>query len=52
MVEPQHQIDMVAVDTADILPERQRIWHSFTKAATFGIGAVALVLIGLYVFFG
>ncbi|MFC0408500.1 preprotein translocase subunit SecE [Roseomonas elaeocarpi] len=52
MAEPQHQIDMVAVGTDDILPERQNIWHRFTTAVTYGIGVVAVILIALYLVTG
>jgi hypothetical protein len=52
MAEAQQHIDYVEVKAKDILAERQTGWVMFTRAATWTITAVVLLLICLKVFFG
>ena len=52
MAEAQQHIDFVEVTAKDILPERQRGWEAFTRAAAWTVGAVAVLLILLKIFFG
>jgi hypothetical protein len=52
MAEAQQHIDLVEVKSKDILPERQTGWAMFTRATSWVIGAVILLLVALKVFFG
>ncbi|WP_458095382.1 preprotein translocase subunit SecE [Roseomonas sp. WA12] len=52
MAEAQQHIDLVEVKAKDILPERQTGWAMFTRATSWVIGAVILLLVALKVFFG
>ena len=52
MAEVQTQYEMVPVAAKDILAERQNGWDSFMRAAQWGIGAVVVLLVLLYLFFG
>jgi hypothetical protein len=45
MAEAPQKIDFVEVKSEDILAEHTRGWDMFTKAATWGIGAIVVVLI-------
>ncbi len=47
-----HHVNMAAVKDTDLLPDRQRGWRDFTKATTWGIVAVIVLLVGVYVMFG
>jgi hypothetical protein len=48
MTEVKHDIDFVEVKAEDIVGDRAQGWSMFTKATTWGIGAVVLVLLFLH----
>ncbi|MFC7553821.1 preprotein translocase subunit SecE [Pseudoroseomonas wenyumeiae] len=48
MAEVKHDIDFVEVKAEDIVGERAHGWSAFTKATTWGIVAVTLLLLMLY----
>ncbi|UPG74284.1 preprotein translocase subunit SecE [Roseomonas gilardii subsp. gilardii] len=52
MAEARQHIDMVPVRAEDILSERQAGWQAFTRAASWGIGAIVVILLLLYLFLG
>ena len=52
MAEAQQQIDFVEVKSEDILAERVHGWDFFVKAATWGIGAIAVLLIFIWLIAG
>ena len=52
MAEAQQHIDLVEVKSQDILPDRQTGWAMFTRASTWVIGAVIVLLALLKIFFG
>jgi hypothetical protein len=52
MADATHDIDFVEVKADDILAERTHGWESFTRATTWGAGAVILLLAMLYLFWG
>lgn len=52
MAEATHDIDFVEVKAEDILAERTHGWEAFTKATTWGVGAVIVLLAALYLFWG
>jgi hypothetical protein len=52
MAEAQQHIDFVEVKSKDIIADRQTGWTSFTRASTWVIGAIIVLLIALKVFFG
>jgi hypothetical protein len=47
MAEVQHDIDFVEVKAEDIISDRSQGWGAFTKATTWTIGAVAVLLLFL-----
>jgi hypothetical protein len=47
MAEVKHDIDFVEVKAEDIVGERSQGWSTFTKATTWGIVAVAVLLVFL-----
>jgi hypothetical protein len=49
--QPQ-QIEYVPVKAEDIIAERRRLYEAFTAAIPWAIGAVALVLFFLWLFWG
>ena len=52
MAEQQTAFEFSAVDSKDLLAERQRGWESFTRFATWSIGLIAVVLILMAIFLG
>ena len=52
MAEARQHIDMVPVRAEDILSERQAGWQAFTRAASWGIGVIVVILLLLYAFLG
>ncbi|UPY36009.1 preprotein translocase subunit SecE [Sediminicoccus sp. KRV36] len=52
MAEQQMQIEMIEVKAEDIIGERRAMFDSFTTATTWSIGAVVVLLVGLYLLFG
>lgn len=52
MAEASHDIDFVEVRSEDILAERTRGWDQFTVAAKWSIGAIIVLLLAIYVFWG
>lgn len=52
MAEQAMQIEMVEVKAEDIIADRRRMYGNFITAATWSIGATALLLIVLVLFFG
>lgn len=50
MAEQQSSYEFTAVDSKDILAERQRGWESFTQFTTWSIAGLVVVLVGLLVF--
>lgn len=52
MAEVNHEIDFVEVKSEDILAERTHGWDMFTKATKWSIGAIIVLLLFLYVFWG
>ncbi len=44
--------EFVEVKAADILAERQRSWEGFTKASTWTIGIIVVLLVLLYLLWG
>ena len=52
MADIQQRTDMTKVDAQDILADRQYGWDFFLRAASWGIGVVAVLLVVLYAVFG
>ena len=52
MAEQQSSFEFSAVDSKDILADRQRGWEAFTRFATWSIGSIAVVLILMAIFLG
>ncbi|MDJ0388427.1 preprotein translocase subunit SecE [Roseomonas sp. E05] len=52
MAEATHEIDFVEVKAEDILAERTRGWDQFTATAKWGIGAIIVLLLAIYLFWG
>lgn len=52
MAEHAMHIDMVEVKPEDIIADRRSMYDSFLTAAKWSIGATAVLLILLYLFFG
>lgn len=52
MAELSHHVEFSEVTSADILENRRAGWEAFTRSATWGIGAIALSLVLLYVIWG
>ncbi len=52
MTDHQMHIDMVEVKAEDIIGDRRSMYESFLKAAVWTIGAVIVLLVLLYLFFG
>ena len=52
MAEVQSDVDYVEVKSKDILADRQTGWAMFTRATTWTIGGVVLLLVALKVLFG
>ncbi|MBV1795621.1 hypothetical protein [Siccirubricoccus sp. G192] len=50
MAEHQESYEFSAVETKDILAERERGWEGFTQFLTWSLLVTALVLIALLVF--
>ncbi len=50
MAEQQTHYDFVAVDSKDILAEREQEWNSFTRFVTVSCVAIAIVLILMAIF--
>ena len=50
MAEQNSSYEFTAVDSNDILAERQQAWEGFTRFLTFGIIATVVVMVGLLVF--
>jgi hypothetical protein len=47
---PSQQIELVPVTAEDIIADRRRGWAQFTTAATWTIGAVAVLLALMAIF--
>jgi hypothetical protein len=52
MAEQQMSIEMIEVKAEDIISERRAMFDSFMGATKWSIGAVILLLVALYAFFG
>ncbi|MDQ1080330.1 preprotein translocase subunit SecE [Pseudoroseomonas cervicalis] len=52
MAEAHQQIDFVEVKSEDILAERTHGWDFFVTATKWGIGAVVVLLLALYLLWG
>ncbi|MBS7813187.1 aa3-type cytochrome c oxidase subunit IV [Roseococcus pinisoli] len=52
MAEQQMHIDMVEVKAEDIIANRRSMYESFLKASTWAVGAVIVLLVLIYLFFG
>lgn len=52
MAEAKQEIDFVEVKADDILAERTHGWDMFITASKWGIGAVIVVLLAIYLFWG
>ncbi|UFN47531.1 aa3-type cytochrome c oxidase subunit IV [Roseomonas sp. OT10] len=52
MAEVQTSYEMVPVAAKDILADRQHGWDTFMRATQWGIGAVVVLLVLIYLFFG
>lgn len=52
MAEQQMNIEMTEVKSEDIIGERRAMFDSFMDATKWSIGAVILLLVGLFVVFG
>ncbi|MCO6419128.1 preprotein translocase subunit SecE [Siccirubricoccus sp. KC 17139] len=50
MAEHQQHYEFAAVDSKDILAEREQGWEGFTQFITWGIGITVLVLLALLLF--
>ena len=50
MAEQQSSYDFVAVDSKDILAERQTEWHRFTQFVTAGVVVTVFVLAMMAIF--
>ena len=50
MAEHHTSYEFSAVDSKDILAERQRSWEGFTQFVTWSIAATAVVLILMVIF--
>ncbi|WP_149539392.1 preprotein translocase subunit SecE [Siccirubricoccus phaeus] len=50
MAEQQQHYEFAAVDSKDILAERQHAWEGFTQFVAWGIGATVLLLLALLIF--
>ncbi|WP_431281602.1 aa3-type cytochrome c oxidase subunit IV [Humitalea sp. 24SJ18S-53] len=50
MAEQSHPVEFVEVRAQDILANREAAWESFGKAATYGIAAVAALLVLMLIF--
>jgi hypothetical protein len=49
-VAEQQHYEFSAVESKDILAERQRGWEGFTQFLTWSVVATAVVLIGMLIF--
>jgi hypothetical protein len=52
MAQQQMSIELVEVKAEDIIGERRAMFDSFMGATKWGIGAVIVLLVGLYLLFG
>ena len=52
MADHRDEFELATVTSKDILPERQAGWDMFTRAATWSVGIIAVLLIALKVLFG
>jgi hypothetical protein len=52
VAEHRDEYDMATVTSQDILPERQQGWSAFTRATTWGVAIIAVLLVALKVLFG
>lgn len=50
MAEHQDGFEFSAVETKDIVAERQAEWARFTQFVTWGIGVLVVLLVGLLLF--
>lgn len=50
MAEQQTHYDFVAVDSKDILADRQQEWHAFTRFTTISCVAIAIILAAMAIF--
>ncbi len=50
MAEQPHNVEFVEVRSKDILADHTAFWASFGKAATYGIAAVAVLLVLMFIF--
>ncbi|MBR0679759.1 aa3-type cytochrome c oxidase subunit IV [Roseomonas eburnea] len=48
----QQTYEFVEVKAGDILAERQQSWAGFTSFVTYSVVAIAVLLVGIYVFWG
>ncbi|MFC0385448.1 preprotein translocase subunit SecE [Muricoccus vinaceus] len=52
MAEAKQNIDFEPVQTKDIIADRQTGWAAFTRATSWAIGLIVLLLIALKFLFG
>jgi len=50
VAEQQTHYDFVEVKAADILAERESSWSGFTHFVTWSTGAIAIILVLMYLF--
>jgi hypothetical protein len=50
VAEHQQSYEFSAIDSKDILAERQRSWEGFVQFATWGVGITVAILLALLIF--
>lgn len=50
MAEHQQNYEFSAIDSKDILAERQQSWDGFMRFATWAVGIIVAILLALLVF--
>jgi hypothetical protein len=50
VAEHQQNYEFAAIDTKDILEDRQRSWEGFVQFATWGVAVTVVILLAMLLF--